>query len=80
MAGCPRGLAEPGAIAVPYATNELARVGAQRPPDHELTPGPCVARDVPAQGLSFRGISAISILSPEDSRQRIQKKLNTGLR
>jgi hypothetical protein len=34
----PRKLAAPGAIAVPNATNELARVDARRRPDHEVTP------------------------------------------
>ena len=36
--GEPRTLAAPGAIAVPNATSELARVDAPRPPDHEVTP------------------------------------------
>ena len=34
----PRKLAAPGAIAVPYANSELARVDARRRPDHEVTP------------------------------------------
>jgi hypothetical protein len=37
MTSCHGGLAAPGAIAVPNATNELARVDTERPPDHELT-------------------------------------------
>jgi hypothetical protein len=33
-----------------------------------------------ARGLSFRSASGIPIMSPNDSRRRIHKKLNTGLR
>jgi hypothetical protein len=56
----------------------------------ELTPNACLimnshlyallvrAKTCLARGLSFRSVSGIPILSPNDSRRRIHKKLNTG--